>query len=520
MKALSAIVLGAAGLVAVVAPALGGYRDLKQEMDAYTPPIVRQPPVVAGPTVDRSLEDFDETKRAIEAMRNRWADMANRRLLAPDTAPLTSAASDDAQTLAILKHQFSLDATRALIILRNPAVSAAAYRVQAALEGFGQVTQLDEILRQYAAFTEGVMAGVGPMRGGGDAIGMKFPFPGVAALKGQVAEKNVEAELHRLGMIRRDTVARGSKAYWNLLYTHRALRITRTTLDRLDHLESVATTRYGAGKTSYQDVVKIRIGREKLGEQLNTLTKQRTNLETELLALMNIPPGPSLGWPRTTTPDTSLPKLAALYPLALENRQELKRMRAMVGRMERMLEMAETMIQPAFSQNYALYADDAIVQVGSAAMQPTFNTSVPATRGKGLPKNAWFGSRDAYLRETRRKLDALKADLADGEARTRLLVRTGWFDLDRARRERNLYKNRLVELAQTSLDVSTRGYESGKVSFADVIASYTGWLDVNLASERRTSDLGIARVELERRIGTELMKMPENYRSGVAEGSQ
>jgi outer membrane protein TolC len=519
MKAFFTIVLGAIGLIAVVVPVLGGYRDLKQEMDTYIPPIVHQPPTVAGPTVDRQGESFDETKRAIEAMQDRWADMVNRRLLTVEPA-LVAAANDDAQTLAILKNQFTLAATRALVAVRNPATQAAAHRVQAALEGFGQVTHLDEILRQYSAFTEGVVSGVGTMRGGGDAIGMKFPFPGVAALKGQVAEKNVEAELHRLGMIRRDTVARASKAYWNLLYTHRALRITRTTLDRLNHLESVATTRYGAGKTSYQDVVKIRIGRDKLREQLITFGKQRTNLETELLTLMNLPPGPSLGWPRTTTPDTSLPKLAALYPLALENRQELKRMRAMVGKMERMLEMAETMIQPGFSQNYALYSDAAVVQAGSAAMQPTFNTRMSATRGKGLPKNAWFGSRDAYLRETRRKLEALRADLVDVEARTRLMVHTGWFDLDRARRERRLYKNRLVELAETSLDVSTRGYESGKVSFADVIASYTSWLDVNLASERRTSDLGIARVELERIIGTGLLQQPDNATSSVVKGSQ
>jgi hypothetical protein len=42
------------------------------------------------------------------------------------------------------------------------------------------------------------------------------------------------------------------------------------------------------------------------------------------------------------------------------------------------------------------------------------------------------------------------------------------------------------------------------VSFADVIASYNGWLDINLSSERRNSDVGIARVELERRVGTRL----------------
>ena len=84
------------------------------------------------------------------------------------------------------------------------------------------------------------------------------------------------------------------------------------------------------------------------------------------------------------------------------------------------------------------------------------------------------------------------------------MVRKGWFDLDRASRERSLYKQRLLGLSQTSLDVSTKGYESGNVSFADVIASYTGWLDVSLASVRRNSDVGIARVELERRIGNTL----------------
>ena len=240
------------------------------------------------------------------------------------------------------------------------------------------------------------MPGVGPMQGMDD-IQMKFPFPGVTALKGQVAEKNVEAEKQALDLVRRDIVAQGRKAYWNLLYTHRAHRITRDTLDQLNQLESVATTRYGAGKTSYQDVVKIRIGREKLEEQLATLKEQRVNLETELLALMDIQPGISLGWPDTPTPDLSLPKLASLYPLALENRQELNRMRAMLGKMERMVEMAETMIQPAFTQNYSLFTDEAVLQAGSAGMKPTFATTVSPARGKGLPKNAWFGTRDAYL---------------------------------------------------------------------------------------------------------------------------
>ena len=503
MKMLS-IVLSGIALIWAASLAACGYRDMKRDMDAYVPPAMLQQAQASVLPATSEPDAFEAEKATIERLRDRWEKVVGETAAAVGGADIQlamiEAATDDARSLGLLRPRFSLEIAQSLILLRNPSIKSATDRLRAALEGFDQVTQLDEILRQYSAFTESVMPGVGPMRGA-DNIQMRFPFPGVTALKGQVAEKNVEAEKQALEIVRRDIVAEGSKAYWNLLYTHRAHRITRDMLDRLNQLESVATTRYGAGRTSYQDVVKIRISREKLAEQLATLKEQRANLETELLSLMDLQTDISLGWPDTPTPDLSLPKLASLYPLALEKRQELNRMRAMLGKMERMVEMAETMIQPSFSQNYSLFTDESALQVGGAAMKPTFSTTVSPARGKGLPKNAWFGTQDTYLRETRKKLDALRADLADAEARTRLMVRTAWFDLDQARRERALYKNRLLELSQTSLDVSTRAYESGSVSFADVIGSYTGWLDVNLAGERRNSDVGVARAELERRLG-------------------
>ena len=506
MKILRMVLTGMA-LIWTTGLAACGYRDLKQDMDAYAPPAMLQQAQVSNPPVIGEPDAFETETATIAKLRDRWEKAVDETALSvggADVQPaVIEAATDDALTLNLLTSPFSLQTVQSLILLRNPSVKGAQDRFKAALEGFDQVTQLDEILRQYSAFTEAVMPGVGPMRGA-DNIQMKFPFPGVTALKGQVAEKNVEAEKQSLDIVRRDIVAQGSKAYWNLLYIHRAQRITRDTLDRLNQLESVATTRYGAGKTSYQDVVKIRIGREKLQEQLATLKEQRVNLESELLSLVDLRPGTSMGWPDTPSPPVSIPQIDLLYALALEKRQELNRMRAMVGKMERMVEMAETMIQPSFSQNYSLYKNEAVLQVGSAAMKPTLSTTVSPTRGKGLPKNAWFGTQDTYLRETRQKLDALRANLADAEARTRLMVRMGWFELDRARRERSLYKDRLLELAQTSLDVSTQAYGSGSVSFADVINSYNGWLDVNLAGQRRNSDLGIARAELERRVGTPL----------------
>jgi outer membrane protein TolC len=266
----------------------------------------------------------------------------------------------------------------------------------------------------------------------------------------------------------------------------------------------VANTRYEGGKTSFQDVIKVRIQREILEEELTTLREKQRNMESKVREIVNLPPGSKVGSPVNLRTSTNVPPLASLYPLAHERRQELRQLRAKVGKMARMIEMAETMVLPPYTLNLSLYDDEAVNQVGSAAMKETFPAVTTASRGAGLPKMPWYGTNDAFLRETRQKLNALKAELIKMEAATKTLVRNSWYELDRAKREAALYRQTVVKLSQAALDVSTRGYETGKVTFADVIASYNTWLRANLTLARKNSDLGIARAELERVLGTSL----------------
>ena len=141
-------------------------------------------------------------------------------------------------------------------------------------------------------------------------------------------------------------------------------------------------------------------------------------------------------------------------------------------------------------------------------MQEPFTVTSRASTGSGLPKMPWQGSNDAFLRETRSKIEALRMDLEKAEAETTTTVRNRWFDLDRAGREEALYKYTVVRLSQAALDVSTSGYESGNVSFADVITSYTLWLKANLSLERKRSDYEITWAELERVVGMLLRERP------------
>ena len=488
-----------------------GYDDLKKEFEEYKPPsyyINRQRPPLdqAGKVAD---SDFIDVKKRISDQKAQWERSLSFKedktsFFQPDPELIERfrpALSDTNVAAKALGEDLSLKSLETLTMLRNPGIKAAENRFRAALETFSQILNLDEILRQYTAFTEGVKTGVGPMKGK-DSVKMKFPFPGVLSMKAQIVDQGVRVAREDLEIARREAVVAARKAYWNLLFVHKAEGITKETLDLLTYLEAVAITRYETGKTSYQDVVKVRIKRKTLEENLITLQERQQNLESKILEILNLSPGIRVGSPKEEDPSRKMPSLKHLYATALEKRQELRRKQALLVKMESMIELAETMILPPYTLNLSFYEDEAVNQVGSLAIKETFPISTKASEGAGLPKMPWYGTNDAYIRQTRQRLLALREDLKQAEARTSNMVRKAWFDLDRASREISLYKKTVINLSQSAVDVSTRGYESGSVTFADVIASYTIWLDARLTLEKKRSDLGIAWAELERILGT------------------
>lgn len=413
---------------------------------------------------------------------------------------LISGKEDISLAQTILEKEFTLRDLEILALLRNPGIRSAERNLKASIEAYSQVSNLDEILRQYAAFTKELMTGVGPMMGA-ESIEMKFPFPGVLALKGEVVTAEVKASREALEIARRTAITNIRQVYWNLLYIKRAQEITKETLSFLQQLERVAASLYETGKTSFQDLIKVRVEREKLEEELKTMREEQRNLEAKIIEILNLPPGTKLGFPQGQQIKHPVPQLDRLYPLALAKKQELRQMRAMISKMERMIEMAETMIYPPYSLGFSSYSNEMISQTGSMRMKDPFSGKSSAAVSGGLPKMPWYGSNEAYLRETRQKLAALKADFKKMENETIFMVREAWFRLDQAQREEALYAQRVVHLSQTALEVSRRGYETGMVGFAEIIMAYTSWLNDKLTAERKRSDLGITYAQLEEAVG-------------------
>ena len=499
------IAIGIAGTAA----AQSEYRKLYDAFERYQPPAhLFLPPTYPQPAGDAGSQAYEAEKRRLQELKAHWQEelddfatpAAFHQPDAETLAGLRAAGSDTSAAQKAVNQEFAQDVTEVLAILRSPAIMSAEKRMRAAIEKYSQISAVDDILRRYSAFVEGVTTGVGAMPGHG-AGQPPFPFPGVLALKGRIVTQEVLAAREHLESARRDALTAARKRHWRLWFLHQAVSITDRTIGLLRELEQVSITRYEAGKTSFQDVIKVQLQRELLDERLTTLRERLRTTHMELREVLHLPPQTRIGVPHVILGETDVPELATLYESSLSDRQELRRLRALLGKMDAMIEMAESMLLPAFDIGLSRYMDKAIGQVGTQAGHPASAAGAAAEAAMGQPSRPWFGFRDSYLREMRQKRLAMRDELERMQDATLAAVRRKWFSLDKAAREKRLYQDTIVQLSQAALEVSTSGYESDRVAFADVIASYTLWLESNLALAEKRSAYGTSLAELEQAVG-------------------
>ncbi len=386
-------------------------------------------------------------------------------------------------------------------LVRNPAIHAAKAAFQAELDGFGQVEDLNAVLSRYAAFTQGVMTGVGPMKGGSD-MSQSFPFPGKPSLKTKVIVENAAMAALDLNITIRDKTTAIRKAYWNFALVHEKIDILKETLRLFEHLHDIASTMYKTGKTSYQDVIQISIKTKILNNQIATLKENKQSISASILALLDLPKETVLGRPGDRRIETTVPETESLIAQALEKRQEIRRMDHAIVKMELMIEMTEAMVLPSIDMGLSENQLADINTAGTWSKKQAFPDQAPsASMGAGQPKKPWFGTSESWLAQTRKKLAALQHKQRNLKAQTRAAVQSAWSNLDDSVRTYRLYKGSIVELSASALDVSTREYESGSMSFAETAGAYNNWLNARLSLATAKRDACVFRSELQRIVG-------------------
>lgn len=474
--------------------AASGYEALKREKENYTLPAYPpgymteshpepQPKAATGRVMPDPLRDppFNRTFYVEEARR------------------LSGYKGDDAWAAALLSKAWDLKDLEALVLLRNAGIRSAALKVQSARDGYSQVSELNDILSRYAAFTEALKPGVGPRKSSPMPNG-QFPFPGNMQLKSRVVAADVRMARNSLEKVKRDTITRARTVFWDYVYNQQAIRITGEVIDLLDHLRRVARTKYEAGRTSYYDVVRIDIRVELLKKDRVTLAREKKELETDLLDLLNLIAPTPIVPPKKRVADTMLPSFEAVADLALARRQELDRIQSGIDRMRFMVRTAENMVRPGYSLGFSDFRDRAVSEAGPDAA-PGFKTRTMASMGYGAPVKPFSGYLNAWLGQTQTEIRAMEKKLEQEKFSIASRVKKAWVGLDQAIRERDLYAASILGLSRSSLDVALREYEAGRLTFPSVSDAYTRWLDTRLALARIETRIGVYDAKIDQATG-------------------
>lgn len=378
---------------------------------------------------------------------------------------------------------------------QNPSIRSASQAWRAALTRYSQAAYLEGILRQYNAFTKTLDLRLGMMQRQKETIAAEYPFPGVTALRGDIVQTDIRIAEQEFAIALRDTIAEVRKTYHDYGYLFRAIEITEENRSLLEQMLEVASRRYEAGRSSYNDVINSRIELAKISDELKTLREKLSVVRTKLNALLNRSSKTKIGTPeKYPLPSVSMP-LNRLYSTAERNRQELEKARLQEHRAKLTIRMAEQMNRPDPTLGASYFEDRSALLAGPEPQKPSFR---PAPKPMLRP---WFGQREAFIEEMRYRKQQIEAEKENIQNQIHVDVESAYFALDTARREVELYETTLIPEARQSLDVAQQAYETAEIDFMEYLDAQKTWLDFNLSLHKARRNYGQAYAALEKAVG-------------------
>lgn len=483
------------------------YEQLKGEVDSYTPSFYKssmeQEQYLVSEPVDTS-DVFGKKEKELAEIRARWDKLIQKAAEDKTFFDFESEQSRKIRGIAlteqikeVLQKEITLEMLIAAAFERNPDLQSTRKEWTAALERYGQATNLDKIMRQYNAFTKELDLGttVQPQKQMAKA---QFPFPGTLSLKGNIITKEVYIARENYRIVLRDLISRIKLAYYELVYLGEAIKITGENLTLLKHFESTAFVRYKTGRAGYSDVVKVQVRIAKLDNDLITLNEERKTVIAKLNQLLNLSPDFALGTAQASVLQETSLSMEELCRVGLKNRQEIKRFKLEIERTNLAIELAEKKFFPDFTLGFSYFEDRATNLVGAAKQKEPFSLR-PAGKTE-----FWFGKNEAYIREARVKYQAMQDQLSSLEDELRYMVKEQYFHFDTAKRNVVLYRDSLLKLAENALQVAETEYQSGKIDFLNVLDAQATWLDYNMSYHRSLRDQNQSVVKLEQTVGVVL----------------
>lgn len=404
--------------------------------------------------------------------------------------PQSPYSGTDIAAHAAIDSNATLSDLRIYAALNNPALKAAYYRWQAAMEKIPQATALPNPQVSYAYFIRQVETRVGPQQ---HKFGIKqmFPWFGKLRLKGEIAGAAAEAAAARFHSQREKLLFSVDDAYYEYAYLQRSKAILAENTQLLSFLEGVVRAKYRAGYASYAALMKIQVELDKLHDRRQNLLDMEIPLQTKLNTILNRHASAPLPRPSKILPATTDIADSSWNDLLLEKNPDLIAGRHQIDRSEANIDLAKKQRLPDFTLG--------IDYIGTGeALSPNAIDSgkdpVIAMLSLNIP--LWRGKNNARIREAILQNQLVQNEQRNRENQLQSRLAMVLFKFKEARRKITLYNDALLPRANQALNVARSAFEADEIDFLELIDSQRSLLEIELMLARAQADYNQRLAEL------------------------
>ncbi|HLX68922.1 MAG TPA: TolC family protein [Verrucomicrobiae bacterium] len=389
----------------------------------------------------------------------------------------------------------SLEAAVSEVLSNNPSLKAARANWEAMRERVPQVRAWEDPKFEMDA-TAGRFVSVPPNSFADQKFMLEqaLPLSGKNRLQGKAADADAAAAFEQLRRSELDAVRKARVAYYQLANAYAQLDVNRRNVDLLKQFVEISRDKFKTGGQSESDVLNAETALAKLEEDEADIQRQVLQAQIELNRLMNRPPETLLGHPGESTFQPVNLSLEKLEGLAIAHRPELFVAQEKIESAQARLEAArkEWIPDPGFRVEADRYNDaaQAISEVDAG-----FSVRLP-----------WFNRKkyQAGIRENRKLLESAEEDLRAAREDALSLVQNQFIEVETFHHHTELYKDKLLPLAEQTANSKLSGYQSNKENFLDLLTAQQTVREVEAMYWDHLMHYRIGLAELESLVGTSL----------------
>lgn len=385
---------------------------------------------------------------------------------------------------------------------QNPEIQAARKKMEALAHQVPVAASLPDPMLNVTAQPEQVQTAAGQQEVS-VAANQKFLLFGKLSTRASVAEAQTNVARAQLAAVELATIADVKRAYYELYFIQQAISVTEGDQRLLVEIREVANTRYKAGRTSQQDVLRADLEVSNVENELIRLRQRLASGQARLARLLHIAPQTQVAALANLSLEQAPQDLELLQQQAVTARPELHAQLAAIQRDRSTVNLARLDYKPDVTLGLSW------IDVADAGISPVTNgrDSFLLSAGVNLPiyrkrLDSSVRSAEAQVVSTSRDYDVLRdrtleevADLfAQARSQEDLLL---------------LFREDILPKARQTLEVSNQAYNVGEVDFLQLIDNWRQLLRYEINYHRLEASLRQTVAELERVVGGFVETVPE-----------